>query len=345
LIRKYSSILVLCCIGLSSWAQLGGESVFNSLNVPSSARAAALGGSAIGIKDGDINLAIFNPALLDSNTHRNLALSYVNYFSDVNFGYAAYAHQLDSLTVISGGIQYVDYGQFTQRDATSQELGTFSAGDYAAIVGIGRVIDSSFTVGANLKFLYSTIDQFSSSAGAVDLAGNYYNKRRNFSASLLVRNLGTQFKSYTSETRESLPVDIQFGISKRLKHAPLRFSVVADNLQKWDIRPNSEIDAVEIDPVTGEVIQSNKFEFGDILMRHLSIGTEILISENFQVRLGYNYRRRKELQIADKPGTAGLSYGISMKISRFHLTYGRATYHLAGPSNNFTISTLLSTRK
>lgn len=329
----------------SAWAQLGGESTFNSLNVPSSARAAALGGSAIGIKDGDLNLAIFNPALLDSNTHRNLALSYVNYFSDVNFGYASYAHQIDSLTVISGGIQYVDYGKFTARDINSQEIGTFSAGDYAAIVGIGRKIDSTFSVGANVKFLYSSIDQYSASAGAIDLAGNYYNKKRNFSASLLFRNLGTQFKSYNSDSRENLPVDIQFGISKRLKHAPLRFSIVADNLQKWDIRPNSEKDAVEIDPVTGEVISSNKFEFGDILMRHLNLGTEILISDNLQLRFGYNYRRRKELQVTEKPGTVGLSYGISMKISRFHLSYGRATYHLAGPSNNFTISTLLASRK
>ena len=344
MIRSYLSLFLILLSG-SLLAQLGGESVFNSLNIPANARAASLGGSAIGIKDGDLNLAFFNPALLDSSTHGSFALSYVNYFSDVNFGYASYAHQLDSLTVIAGTLQYVDYGQFIERDVTSQEIGSFSAGDYAAIIGIGRQIDSSFTIGANVKFLYSTIDQYTSSAGAIDLAGNYFSKKRKFSASLLIRNLGTQFKSFNTDTREDLPLDIQFGISKQLKHAPLRFSIVADNLQKWDIRPNSEIDAVEIDPVTGEVINNNNFEFGDILMRHLSLGTEILISENFHFRFGYNYRRRQELKVAEKPGTAGFSYGLSMKISRFHLSYGRATYHLAGPSNHFTISTTLTSRK
>lgn len=319
--------------------------MFNSLNVPASARAAAVGGNAMAIKDGDLSLAMFNPALLDSNTHRNLALSYVNYFSDVNFGFVSYAHSLDSVTTISGSLQYVDYGEFTERDVAGQELGKFSAGDYAGIIGIGRAIDSSFTIGANVKFLYSNIDQYSASAGALDLAANYYSKKRKFSASFMVRNLGTQFKSYTQDQREKLPLDIQFGISKRLKHAPIRFSVVADNLQEWDLRSDEEINSVEVDPVTGETIQSNDFEFGDILMRHIIVGSEILISDNFQFRFGYNYRRRQELKVSEKPGTAGLSFGLSMRISRFHITYGRATYHLAGPSNHFTISTLLASRK
>lgn len=325
-------------------AQLGGNSVFNSLNVPASSRAAALGGNGGAIKDGDLSLALYNPALLDSNMHKNLALSYVNYFSDVNFGFASYAHRVDSLTTLSGSVQFVDYGEFTERDVSGQELGTFTAGDYAIILGASRQIDSAFTVGANLKFLYSTIDQFSSSAAAVDLAASYTNKKRLFNATFLLRNIGTQFKSYTSDERESLPFDIQLGISKELKYAPLRFSIVADNLQEWDLRPESEIENVEIDPITGEVIEGNDFEFGDILMRHIIVGAEVLISDNLELRFGYNYRRRQELQVTEKPGTAGFSYGLSFRISRFHISYGRATYHLAGPSNTFTISTALAGR-
>lgn len=339
--RHILYVLPLLLFCSRAQAQLGGESIFNSLNIPASARVAALGGNLISVKDGDLNLGMYNPALLDSNMHQDLALSYVNYFSDVNLGFASYAHQLDSLTTLAGSIQYVDYGEFSERDISGLEIGSFNTGDYALILGAGRQIDSSFTVGANLKFLYSTIAQYSSTAGAIDLAGTYFNRKRKFTASLMVRNLGTQFKTFNEDVREPLPFEVQLGISKRLKHAPLRFSVVAENLQKWNLIPEAQEESVQIDPITGEIIESNRFEFGDKLMRHLVLGTEILITDNFNIRVGYNYRRRQELKVSDRPGTAGISWGLAFRISRFHISYGRATYHLAGPSNHFTISTSL----
>jgi len=97
-----------------------------------------------------------------------------------------------------------------------------------------------------------------------------------------------------------------------------------------------------VDPVSGEVVDDNSFEFGDMLMRHIVLGAELLISDNINIRLGYNYRRRQELKINDRPGTAGLSWGVGFKISRFEISYGRASYHLAGPSNHFTLTTNLS---
>ena len=71
-------------------------------------------------------------------------------------------------------------------------------------------------------------------------------------------------------------------------------------------------------------------------------GVEFLPTKNFSVRFGYNFKRRKELLITSKPGGAGLSWGVGFKISKFHFNYGRATYHLAGPSNHFSINTNLS---
>jgi hypothetical protein len=86
-------------------------------------------------------------------------------------------------------------------------------------------------------------------------------------------------------------------------------------------------------------VQKAKFEFGDKLMRHMVVGTEILLGPNFNIRLGYNYLRRQELKLADKPATSGISFGLGMKIKRFNLSYGRAIYHVAGPSNHLTLST------
>ena len=44
-------------------AQLGGQSGFRVLSIPSSARASALGGNYIAVKDNDINLGIFDRRL------------------------------------------------------------------------------------------------------------------------------------------------------------------------------------------------------------------------------------------------------------------------------------------
>jgi opacity protein-like surface antigen len=73
-------------------------------------------------------------------------------------------------------------------------------------------------------------------------------------------------------------------------------------------------------------------------MRHLVIGAEILPSENFIIRAGYNYQRRQELKYDEKLSAVGFSFGFGVKIKRFRLDYGIAQYHLAGSSNLFSLA-------
>jgi hypothetical protein len=322
-------------------AQLGGQTVFNSLRLPTSARIAALGGNLISVKDNDLHSALFNPALLDSAMHHHAALSYVNYFSDVNMGHAAYAYRFDSIrTTISAGIRYMSYGRFDETNEIGEEIGSFTAGDYILTIGAGHRMDSNWTIGANLNFLYSQLGPFFASGASVDAAAVYERKSSGFTAALMVRNFGFQLRTYRDSDREKLPTDIQIGISKKLKHAPLRFSVIGENLQKWDltyedplIRKPSALPGQD-EP---EDRQSG-WVFGDRLMRHIVFGTEVLITENVHVRLGYNYRRRQELKIAEKPGTAGFSWGLGFRVKKIDFAYGRAIYHLAGPSHHFSVA-------
>ena len=46
------------------YAQVGGDMVYSFLGVPTSARAAGLGGVPVSLSDNDFNLATQNPALL-----------------------------------------------------------------------------------------------------------------------------------------------------------------------------------------------------------------------------------------------------------------------------------------
>lgn len=71
------------------------------------------------------------------------------------------------------------------------------------------------------------------------------------------------------------------------------------------------------------------------------LGVEFVPVRNFYLRGGYNYQRRNELKIEERTSMVGFSWGIGVKINKYHISYGRATYHLAGASNHFSVSTNL----
>jgi hypothetical protein len=77
-------------------------------------------------------------------------------------------------------------------------------------------------------------------------------------------------------------------------------------------------------------------------MRHIIIGVEFLPIDNFYFNLGYNYQRRQELKIPGRTGMVGFSWGFGVKINKFQISYGRATYHVAGASDHFSLSCDLS---
>jgi len=60
------------------------------------------------------------------------------------------------------------------------------------------------------------------------------------------------------------------------------------------------------------------------------------------VDLGYNYKRRQEMKMNSWPGMVGFSFGFGFRIKKFHMAYGRSSYHLAGGSNHFSLTTNLS---
>lgn len=340
--RRLTLLFTLILLHTIASAQLGGHTVFNAFNVPTSARVAAMGGNYFAVKDGDIHLAQINPSLLDSAVNEKLGLSYVDYFDGINMGYASYARNLKPNLTAAATMQFSSYGKQTEYDPLGYEIGDFYAADYALILGAGYKYDSLWSLGANLKTIYSTLANYSSLAMAIDAAATYHNPKKKFTASLIMRNFGMQIKTYTANTREKLPLEFQIGFTKQPAHAPFRFSVIYENMQRWDltyINPNAVVIA---DPITGEPIGDNKWVFGDRMMRHLVFGTEFLLTENMHIRVGYNYRRRQELKIAERPGTAGLSFGLGIKVSRFHISYGRAIYHHAGPSNTFSVTTNMS---
>lgn len=339
------TFLFLLQITSTLYAQIGGEKVFNFLDIPVSARQGALGGNTIAIKDDDANLTIDNPSLLTPTLSNSLTFTYLNYFSDINLGYFSYIKDVKKYGTFSAGIKYIDYGDFLETDEGGNTLGNFTASEYAFILGWGKRIDSSFSVGANLKPIYSNLFFNTSIAIALDVAGTYHNAKKNFTASILLKNIGTQLKPYTDGgDKESLPFQIQAGISHKLAHTPIRFTIDFVHLQNWNLAFNDSTIATNLDnTLTAEEKKiRNETSFTSEFFRHFVTGIEFLPSKSFMLRFGYNFRRRSELAFTNKGQLVGFSWGIGFRIKKLHISYGSASYHLAGASNHFTITTNIS---
>lgn len=321
--------------------QVGGKYTYAFLNLPYSARVASLGGKMVSVPDHDLNLTYENPAILTPDADNQMILNYVDYFSDIRFGYFSFAKQLKRAGMFAGGIQYINYGQFTAADETGTITGNFQASEYALNLIYSKPLpwDSLFTVGVNLKPIFSSFERYHSFGLAMDFGIHYIHPNGLFSAGLVIKNAGIQLKSYSASRSEPLPLEILVGITKKLQHAPFRFQLAAQHLETFQLAGD---DIKETSPqnqsfINEEEVQTGLEKFGDNLLRHLIFGVEFLPVNVFSFRVGYNYQRRKDLQIPTKISTVGFSWGFGIRVQTFELSFGRATYHLAGASNHFSL--------
>ena len=330
-----TSLIVLHCFPL--YSQLGGRYTFSFLDLNYSARSSALGMPNVPILDKDISLAIGNPSLLNEAMHNFTNLSFSNYLSDIAYGNASYARSFENDYTGMAAIRYINYGEFIKADEYGNQNGTFSAGEYALSLSLSKKLKEHFYTGASLQFIYSAFERYYSSGLALDYALTYHKAEENLTATLLVSNLGFQLKPYSPGNREPLPLNIQLGFSKKPQHMPLRFIVVAHHLNKLNF--------AYADPNKPSVInfgdnseQGDKVPLSEKVFRHFNVGGEMVLSENFHLRFGYDHQRRKEMKIPGKPGLVGFSLGFGLRISKFYLSYGNTIYHVAGTSNNFSVS-------
>jgi hypothetical protein len=320
-------------------AQVGGRATYQFLNVVNSPRISALGGYAIAIDESDLEMAYFNPALLSKDNDQTLSLNYTDYFRDINYGFVGYAKDFDKYGVFSLGAKYIHYGSFIHADETGEILGEFVVSETAGVLTWSQDYNESFRYGANLKMVYSNFFLYNSTGVLLDFGARYKKPGKKFVAALVVKNLGTQITTYSSGNFEPMPFEIQLGISQKLSHAPLRFSITAHNLQQpniWYESPNN----VSSTSVFLNDSSENKTPIGEAILRHFTFGTEILFSENFQLSFGYNHQRRQELVLKEgsKKGTNGFSFGFGLKIKRFSFDFARSIYSLAGATNHIGIS-------
>ncbi len=332
--KKVTHILLLLMASQLMTAQVGGESTYNFLNTSTFARQVALGGKILTFID-DVNQPTWNPAVINNSLHKQLAVNYTSYLAGINIGSISYAYEINKhFETLHGSIKYVNYGTLIRADEEGNEQGAFGANDIAVSIGYARNIPrSDFYYGGNIKLIYSAIDSFSSSGVAIDLGITYYSANHPFIIAFVARNIGTQLLAY-DETKEKLPLEVALGVSYRLERVPLRWYLTLDNLQKWKIGvPNPSNQTTDLD---GNVTEEN-ISFLDNVFRHVIVGAELFPTSPINLRIGYNFRRSKELQLQNVRSFGGLSFGFGLKMNRLKFNYAYSKFHSAANTSTFSL--------
>lgn len=338
--KALKSLLVVILTTLyagQAFAQLGGSSTYNFLNLSPDARITALGGTNISIYDHDLNTQLANPASLNRRMNRQVTFGTVVYPGGVNFGNVTYAHRFAKVPGVFGfGVQYIAYGRFNETDEQANELGRFSAGETNTYVGYAYQFGKMFSVGANAKIIYSQLGQFTSVGMATDLGFTINDTAHFITASIVAKNLGGQIKPYSKGEREPLPFDLQAGISVGFKGVPFRIHATFHNLTRWDIRYDNPADQQNsnlFDDTTG---QKPKRYIADKLFRHVTLGVEFNIKQIVRLDIAYNHLRQQELRLTTRKGVPGLSFGLGVRIRQFDFSYGFQPLAQGQVMNHFT---------
>lgn len=288
------------------------QNVYEFLRLDTNPRAAALAGSFVSNAD-DPNVMFYNPAGIKTLKKTPVSFSFLKHLMDINSASIVGSYYFEGIGRFGAGIQYINYGSFTAADQFGTKTGEFGAGDFAFTVGYSNSLGENFNYGANVKFIYSGIADYSSSGLAFDLGLQYLIPESNWVFGFSALNIGSQISSYVN-TKEALPLDVKLGVSKKLAHLPLTFYFAVNRLNED---------------------QNSFFE----RFKQVTFGAEINLSKTIDIRLGYDNEKRADLKLGTSAGLAGFHVGFGVKVKEYKIDYAFSSMGSVGSLHRFGVTT------
>ena len=319
---------------------LGGNSVFNFLKLPATPQLTALGGINTSHISNDVGLSFNNPALLKPSMHSQLNAVFNGLYNGISAYHLSLGYHHEKLNTNFGwGIHFINYGSIQETDASGNIYGSLHPVDWVMQVSASRSYMEKWNYGATFKYISSNYGQYRSSGIAVDVGLLYHDTSALFSASILAKNMGTQLKTYEGTDPDDLPFDLQLGVSKRLENSPFGFSLTAHHLHQFDIRYND----ADFNEVNGFPNGSNKKFTFDKLFRHVVVAANVYLADKVELTAGYNYLRRKELNIGNTGnGLNGFSMGAALILPKLQVRIARSQYQRNTAYTQFGLSLALN---
>ena len=300
-------------------------SAFNTLRLPASSHAAALGGQNVTLIEDEPTAGWYNPALYANVSDLPAGLDFMTYAAGSTWMGAHFVKAFGERHTMAVGAQYMNYGKMDETDEAGNTLGQFSAKDIVIGAGYSYLLSDRWTGGANLKMMVSNLADYTALAAAIDVGVNYYDDENDLSVSASLQNIGTQLKAYHDGQRTHLPFTLALGFSKGMAHLPVRFHVTMTDVTRWK-------SSYYVLPENKDKDKSDKVGFGKKALNHFVLGLDILPTDYLYLSVGYNFRRAYELKASGSSHLAGLSAGAGVNVKHFKFGVSYAKYHQASNS-------------
>lgn len=319
---KHILAAVMAAAPLALCAETGSTS-YDFLNIPTSARAYALGGTATALVTEDVSLADQNPALLGPEIETQVSAGYMHYLGSGNFASVRFGKGAGENSAWAAGIRYLNYGSMTQFDQGGIAGERFTPSDIVFEGSYSRDISEHWRGGVNLNLIYSHYDVYSAFAIGVDLGVNYYDDEHDLSFSFLLKNAGGQVKRF-HEKYNRLPFDIQIGYMQGLGNSPFSLAITARHLTRWNLPYYTHPKDAEGDA------QELKSTFTSNFFRHLTFGLQYSPSDKFYIALAYDYKTRTDMSAYARNFLSGFSVGTGIRVKSFGFGVAYAMPHKSG---------------
>ncbi len=337
--KKLLLVFLTMVVGTMTVSAQTANGTYSFLRATNSARVAALGGLPLPVYDNDIQLSTFNPAAINEGMHNKLGLSYVDYYTDINFATLQYSRSFDKIGSFAATVQFHNYGHFDETSESGIVTGEFSSSDYSVNLGWGRQLSPNWCIGAALKYAGLQYESYAAGALAVDVAGIYH-ADNGWVFSLNARNIGTQLFNTFDTQHCALPFSLDLGASHKLEHLPVTVMLWYDDLQKWNkIMETPTYIEDHTDPLTGEYSpEKGVARFVRNAACHFVVGGELALGKNIVLRTAFNYGQRYLMDVPQNRTLVGFSAGAAVKIKMFEISYARSRNSIVTSPNYLTIT-------
>ncbi|MBW6515498.1 MAG: PorV/PorQ family protein [Candidatus Cloacimonetes bacterium] len=310
--KKLIVCLIIAAISLSLLHAANediGTKGFNFLRLFYSARAGGMANAYTGQAD-DSDALFFNPAGLPQLTKMMVSTSYINYFEGFQGGSVVFAYPRRDRFAFGLYAQYLGNQGITRTlvDNLGEYLGTagtFGATDLIVGASTGLYVHEMLNLGVGVKFIYQSIDDYSASAVAVDLALFHQTMNDHVSVGVTLRNFGKQLTYFTSSKYdEKMPTQLTVG---------------------FNYNPNEKLNA------NLDIVKPFEQDFFGRL------GAEYQVHPMLTLRAGFNSRADDWRMGGDFDFLSGLSAGFGCYLRQYEINYSISSFGDLGLVNQVSL--------
>lgn len=202
------------------------------LTITPDSRSAGLGDAGVALFNPDANSVAWNMANLVNATNKTgFSLSYAPWLrklvKDVGFSYFSGYSKMGKNSAIGGAIRYFSLGSIQFTDWEGNNTGNFNPNEFSLEGGYSTRFNSKFSMGVNLRFIYSNIagnrvlngiSMKPGFAGAGDVSLLYKTKVKvkgkedDINFGLNLQNIGSKMTYTDKDNRDFIPTNMKLGV-------------------------------------------------------------------------------------------------------------------------------------